>query len=120
MLSASAEVRLESWARVRERVGDAAVVEISALRALGAGRVDVFPWRPAPGGRQQEATLPVHGIRLSLRFRQAGKVIFYNGAVDEPGHEPWWTGWSEDGTRVVRDLARLALDVLAEKRRQAA
>ena len=113
MLNASAAARVETWARERDRVGDtAAVAEISAIRALGAGRADVFPWRPAPEGQRQEVTLPVLGLRLALRFRRSGETIFYNGAVSEPGQAPWWTGWSEDGIQTLRDLARLTLDVL--------
>lgn len=113
MLSVSAAARVEIWARERDRAGDAAAVaEISAIRALGAGRADVFPWRPAPEGQRQEVTLPVHGLKLALRFRRSGETTFYNGAVAEPGQAPWWTGWSEDGLQMLRDLARLTLDVL--------
>jgi hypothetical protein len=113
MLSASATARVETWAQVRDRVGDVvAVAEISAIRALGAGRADVFPWRPAPEGQRQEVTLPVHGLKLALRFRRSGETTFYNGAVAEPGEAPWWTGWSQDGIQVLRDLARLTMQVL--------
>jgi hypothetical protein len=113
MLSTSAAARIETWAQARDRAGDDAVVaEISAIRALGAGRADVFPWRPVPEGRRQEVTLPVHGLRLALRFRQAGETTFYNAAVSEPGQAPWWTGWNQDGIQVLRDLARLTIQVL--------
>lgn len=113
MLSTSAAARVETWAQVRDRVGNAAAVaEISAIRALGAGRADVFPWRPVPEGQRQEATLPVHGLKLALWFRRSAETTFYNGAVSEPDQAPWWTGWNEDGLQVLRDLARLTMQVL--------
>ena len=72
----------------------------------------MFPWRPVPEGQRQEATLPVHGLKLALRFRRSAETTFYNGAVSEPDQAPWWTGWNEDGLQVLRDLARLTMQVL--------
>jgi hypothetical protein len=67
---------------------------------------------------RQEATLPVHGLRLTLCFRQVDQPTVYRGVVSDPRSGARWTEWSEDGLNVLRDLARLSLDVLTERRRR--
>jgi hypothetical protein len=118
MLSTSAVARVETWAQTRHQAGnETAVAELSALRALGAGRVDVFAWRPSGDPGRQEATLSAHGLRLTLCFRQVDQPTVYRGVVSDPRSGARWTEWSEDGLNVLRDLARLSLDVLTERRR---
>lgn len=115
MMSTNAAAKVETWAQTRDELGEDAVAEISALRAFATGRVDVFPWKAYPNPGRQEVTLPATGLRLMLRFREADQATLYNGAVGDLADEPYWTGWSDEPIRVMRDLARMALGMLEER-----